>query len=129
MAYQLQFDVAGVNPDRAVVHADESFFVQWKAQNLGPDDTGDFVDHLVVTDVGECPGSDDEDHPVMYDSADEDDLSPFAEPPQAAGQVGPLIEAEVGPFPAGAYRLAVTLDDGGPNPVTIFNCIEITEAV
>jgi hypothetical protein len=63
----------------------------------------------------------------MFDSADEADQSPFSEPPLPAGQVGPLIEAEVGPFPVGAYRLSVTLDDGGPNPVTIFNCIKIVD--
>ena len=39
MAYVLQFDQTGVNPDVAIIHDNESFHVQWKAVNLGPDES------------------------------------------------------------------------------------------
>ncbi|WP_396908281.1 hypothetical protein [Mycolicibacterium sp.] len=129
MAHTLQFEAAGVNPDSAIIHDNEGFGVQWQAQNLGPDDAPAFVDRLVITQVESCPGDDSQDNPVHYDSAtDADDPSAFEEPELQANTTGPLMVAQVGPFPAGSYRLTVTLDDGGESPATTFNCIEIVES-
>jgi hypothetical protein len=130
MSYTLQFEQASINPDISVVHDNDTFRVQWNAENLGPDITPEFVDRLEIIELPEgCPGSDAEEHTVVYDSAIDGNPDDFAEPELLPGEVGPLMEPEVGPFAAGAYRLSVTLDDGGPNPVTIFNCINIVEAV
>ena len=129
MTYTLQFDVSGVSTDLTVIHDGESFLVQWKAQNLGPDDTADFVDHLVVAEVPEgCPGSDDGDHPVVWDSDTDGDPDDFAEAPIPNGGFGPVMEQGIGPLTVGSYRLTVTLDQGGPGEVTIFTCIDVVEA-
>jgi arylsulfatase A-like enzyme len=56
------------------------------------------------------------------------DASPWKPAELAAGATGPLRAPEVGPFPVGAYRLTVTLDDGGA-AVTLFNCVDIVPAV
>lgn len=130
MSYTLQFEAAGVNPDIAVIHDNESFRVQWNAENLGPDITPEFVDRLEVIALPEgCPGSDLEKHTVIYDSTVDGNPDDFAEPELLPGEVGPLMEPEVGPFAVGSYRLTVTLDDGGPNPVSLFHCINVVEAV
>ena len=69
MSYVLQFDVSGVTTDETQIDDATAFNVQWKAQNLGPDDTAEFRDHLVIRSVDDYPGDDDDEHsPVVYDS-------------------------------------------------------------
>jgi hypothetical protein len=129
MPYTLQFEQTGVNPDIAIIHDNESFRVQWNAENLGPDITPEFVDRLEVIALPEgCPGSDADEHTVVYDSTVDGDPADFTEPELLPGEIGPLMEPQVGPFTAGSYRLTVTLDDGGPNPVSLFHCVEIAES-
>ncbi len=129
MPHTLQFESAGVNPDSAIIHDNESFRVQWNAQNLGPDATLDFTDRLVVALRPEgCAGPEEQEETVVYDSDVDGDPADFAEPPLDAGSIGPLMQPLVGPFSVGAYRLTVTLDATGPNPVSLFNCIDIVAA-
>jgi hypothetical protein len=113
-------------PDRAFLHDDDTFRVQWNAMNLDVASVGPFTDRLVITEISEgCPGSDDEVHTVVFDSSIDGNPTDFVEPAIAGGTAGPLMAPLVGPFPAAAYRLTVTLDEGGPNPVTTFNCVNI----
>jgi hypothetical protein len=129
MPYTLQFEAAGVNRDSAIIHDNDSFRVQWNAENLGPDITLGFTDWLKISEIPEgCPGSDLDEHPVVYDSAVDGDAADLSEPELLPGEIGPLLEPLVGPFAAGSYRRTVTFDDGGPNPVSLLNCIEIVEA-
>jgi hypothetical protein len=129
MPYTLQFESTGVNPDIAILHDNESFRVQWSAQNLGPDATDGFVDRLVIALRPEgCAGPEKQDETIVYDSDADGDPVDFAEPPLEARETGPLMAPLVGPFLAGAYRLTVTLDAQGCHPVTLFNCIDIIEA-
>jgi hypothetical protein len=129
MSYTLQFDVSGVTTDETLIDNTTAFNVQWKAQNLGPDSTGQFRDRLVIRSVAECPGDDSDDNsPVVYDSDTDPDLDPntLTESPLAANAVGPLMQVPVGPFlDSASIRMSVTLDRDGDNPVTIFNCIVI----
>jgi hypothetical protein len=69
VTYTLQFDPTGVNADSAIIHDNETFHVQWKAVNLGPDATPTFVDRLRIMQVPGCPGDDSADNPVVYDSS------------------------------------------------------------
>ena len=118
-----------VIPDKAVIHDDDAFRVQWKAFNGGLADSPAFNDRLVVTLITEgCPGSDDKDHPVVFDSDTDGDSQDFLEPPLAAGAEGNLMQPMVGPFPAGSYRLTVTVDTKS-SMTTTFNCIDIVNAV
>jgi hypothetical protein len=118
-----------VVPDKAIVHDNEIFVVQWKAFNAGDDNMPSFVDRLQVLSMPEgCPGSDDVEHEAVFDSQTEDDQADFTEAPVPAGNEGRPMAATVGPFAAGAYRLTVTLDVGG-GEVTTFNCIDIVAAV
>lgn len=56
-------------PDRAIVHDNESFRVQWSALNAGNKDVPAFVDRLVITSIPEgCPGSADQEHEVVFES-------------------------------------------------------------
>jgi hypothetical protein len=106
-------------PDIVIIHANEDFRVQWTARNAGDKDVEAFVDRLVVTSIPEgCPGSDSEEHEVVFDADVE-------ESPLPAGAAGELVEQKVGPFPAGSYRLTVTLANDLGEGVTRFNCIEI----
>src|SRR5262249_26314852 len=115
-------------PDRAIIHDNESFRVQWAAFNSSGQDFPAFVDRLVVFSIPEgCPGSDDVEHDVMFDSANVTN-GDFEEPELPAGSAGPLVQPMVGPFPAGSYRLTVTLADDLGRGATTFNCIEIVAA-
>jgi hypothetical protein len=109
-------------PSAAIIKASDSFQVQWSAVNRSDVDVEDFTDRLVITSIPEgCPGSDDSEHPVVFDET-------FEEPALAPGEAGPLQDPTVGPFAAGAYRLTVTLaDDTGTGDET-FNCINIEPA-
>ncbi|MGO9928602.1 MAG: hypothetical protein ACLPLP_21440 [Mycobacterium sp.] len=130
MAYKLQFDVSGVTEDVTPIDDATPFNVQWKAQNLGPDSTGEFRDHVVIRSVAACPGDDnDENSPVVYDSDTDPNLDPgdLKEEPIAAGGFGPVKQASVGPFPAGSIRISVTLDADG-TPVTTFDCIKVASS-
>ena len=130
MPYTLQFEQAGVNPDLSFIHDNETFHVQWNAVNLGPDIAPEFVDRLVVLHRPEgCSGTEDQKETAVYDSAVDGDPAEFAEPALLSGETGPLMSVEVGPFAVGSYRLTVTLDDGGPAPITLFNCVDIVMAV
>ena len=81
-----------------------------------------FVDRLVITSIPEgCPGSADQEHEVVFESdVEESEL--------ASGATGELMDPTVGPFPAGSYRLTVTLASDLGNGMTTFNCIEIQKA-
>jgi hypothetical protein len=117
-----------VMPDRSIIHDDDAFRVQWKAFNAGQFNSLEFNDRLVVSLIAEgCPGSDDKEHPVVYDSDTDGDLQDFVEPPLAAGAEGTLMQPLVGPFPAGSYRLTVTVDKNS-STTTTFNCIEIVNS-
>ena len=118
-----------VIPDKAIIHDDDTFRVQWKTFSAGQVNSPAFNDRLVVTFIAEgCPGSDDQDHPVVYDSDTDGDSQDFLEPPLAAGAEGNLMQPMVGPFPAGSYRLTVTLDTNS-SMTTTFNCIDIVNAI
>ena len=118
-----------VIPDKAIIHDDEAFRVQWQAFNAGQVDSPEFDDRLVVTLIAEgCPGSDDTDHPVVYDSDTDGDPQDFHEPALAAGATGNLMQPLVGPFATGSYRLTVTLDRNS-SMTTTFNCIAIVNAI
>ena len=106
-------------PDRTIIHDNEAFRVQWSAFNAGNNDVPAFVDRLVITSIPEgCPGSDDVEHEVVFESdVEESEL--------ASGAAGKLMDPLVGPFPAGSYRLTVTLASDLDDGVTTFNCIEI----
>ena len=81
-----------VIPDKAIIHDNDAFRVQWKAFNAGPVDSPPFSDRLVVTLLAEgCPGSDNQDHPVVYDSDTDGDSQDFLEPPLAVGAEGNLM--------------------------------------
>jgi hypothetical protein len=112
-------------PDKAIIHDTDTFQVQWKAFNAGQMDSTEFTDGLVITNIPEgCPGSDDQDHPVVYDSETEGNPEDFLEQELPAGAEGGLMQTMVGPFPPGSYRLTVTLDKDFSNTTT-FNCIDI----
>ena len=120
---------SSVIPDKAIIHDDETFRVQWKAFNTGQVDSPAFTDRLVVTLIAEgCPGSDDQEHPVVYDSNVDGNAQHFLESSLAAGAEGDLMQPIVGPFPAGSYRLTVTLDTNS-SMTTTFNCIDIINAI
>ncbi len=98
--------------------------------NLGPDVTPEFVDRLVILHRPEgCSGPEYQKETAVYDSAVDGDPADFAEPALLPCETGPLMTPLIGPFAVGSYRLTVTLDDGGPNPITLFNCVDIIAAV
>ena len=114
-----------VIPDKAILHDTDTFAVQWSVQNASTAGSAAFTDRLVITSIPEgCPGSDDQDHPVMYDSEHDGTPADFMELPLPAGQNGALMQPTVGPFPAGSYRLSFTIDRGGSD-ITTFNCVDI----
>ena len=116
---------SAIAPDKAIIHDNETFQVQWAALNAGQDTTPAFTDLLVVTSIPEgCPGSDDQDHPVVYRSDTQGNPQDFLEQPIAPGQVGNTMQPMVGPFPAGSYRLTVTLALN-VSDATNYSCIDI----
>jgi hypothetical protein len=121
--------VANVPGGDDVIHDNESFQVQWTAQNTGTAATSAFTDLLVVSSVPEgCPGDDSKDHPVVFSSdRDADNPQDFLEGPLNPGQTGSLMQTSVGPFAAGSYRLSVTLAKDVAN-VTLVTCIDIVPA-
>jgi len=119
---------SAITPDNAIIHDDDTFQVQWSAFNAGQTDSPAFTDLLVITSIPEgCPGSDDQDHPVVYSSDTQGNPQDFLEQPLAAGAVGSTMQPMVGPFPAGSYRLTVTLAVNVSN-TTSFSCIDIDPA-
>jgi hypothetical protein len=111
-----------ITTDLAIIHSDETFAVKWAASNIGQQDSPAFQDELVVSNIPEgCPGANDQEHPVVFDSN-------FDEASIPAGKLGPQIQATVGPFPTGAYRLSVTLAKGLVD-TTATNCIDIVDPV
>jgi hypothetical protein len=112
-----------------IIHDNESFHVQWNAQNLGPDSTPVFIDRLVIALRPEgCAGPEKQEETIVCDSDVDGDSADFTQPPLQPGATGPLMAPLVGPFAAGAYRMTVTLDAQGPNPVDLFNCVDIVAA-
>ncbi|MEU9605007.1 hypothetical protein [Streptomyces sp. NPDC048057] len=109
-------------PSAVIIRETDTFQVQWSAVNRSGKDVDAFTDRLVVTSIPEgCPGSDDAEHPVVFDST-------FDEPALGPGQGGPEQNPTVGPFAAGSYRLTVTLaNDTGAGDST-FVCIPIESA-
>ena len=111
-----------ITTDLAIIHSNETFVVNWAASNIGQQDSPDFQDELVVSNIPEgCPGRDGEEHPVLFDSS-------FDEAPIPAGKLGPQMQATVGPLPTGSYRLTVTLAKGLADTAT-FNCIDVVDPV
>ena len=120
---------SSVTPDKAIVHDNETFRVQWRSFNAGSVDQEPFDDRLVVHEIPEgCPGSDDQDHPIVFDSQGDGEAEDYAEAGLRPGEEGRLMEPTVGPFPVGSYRLTVTLDTAS-SMTTSFNCIEIVAAI
>jgi hypothetical protein len=118
-----------VTPDKAIIHETESFRVQWKSFNSGPVENPAFSDRLIVTQLPEgCPGSDDQEHTVVFDSGTDGDADDFQEAALAPGAEGNLMQPMIGPFAAGSYRLTVTLDTSS-TMTTSFNCVEIVRAI
>ncbi|TGQ15956.1 MULTISPECIES: hypothetical protein [unclassified Mesorhizobium] len=119
-----------ITPDKAIIHDNEAFRVQWSAFNVGASDLSAFLDRLVVTSIPEgCPGSDDVDHDVVFDSDVDGDTADYTEEDLSAGKAGALMQPSVGPFPVGSYRLTVTLASDISEGDTTFRCIEIVPAV
>lgn len=117
---------SAVTPSAAIIHDNDPFQVQWAAQNIDGVTSTAFTDLLVITSIPEgCPGSDDQEHPVVFSSDTDGNPSDYQEQPLAPGVTGNLMQPTVGPFPAGSYRLTVTLASDVGNGGTTFNCIEI----
>jgi hypothetical protein len=112
-----------------IIHDNESFEVQWAAQNIGTAASPAFTDLLVISSVPEgCPGDDKKNHAVVYNSErDAENPQDFLEGALNPGQTGSLMQPSVGPFPAGSYRLTVTLAKNISN-TTLLTCIDIIEA-
>lgn len=84
----------------------------------------------MITSIPEgCPGSDDADHSVVYDSSIDGNSDDFAEPALAPGEAGPPLRPTVGPFAVGSYRLTVTSAEDLATGDATFNCITIVAAV
>lgn len=116
---------SAIMPDKAIIHDNDTFQVQWSAFNAGQAASLAFTDLLVITSIPEgCPGSDDQDHPVVYSSDTQGNPQDFLEQPLAPGQGGSTMQPMVGPFPAGSYRLTVTLALNVSN-TTNYSCIDI----
>jgi hypothetical protein len=119
---------SAITPDKAIIHDDETFQVQWSAFNAGLAASPAFTDLLVITSIPEgCPGSDDQDHSVVYNSDSQGNPQDFLEQPLAPGQEGSTMQPMVGPFPAGSYRLTITLAVNVSN-TTNYSCIDIESA-
>ena len=121
--------VANVPGGNDVIHDNETFVVQWTAQNAGSSASPGFKDLLVVSNLPEgCPGDDSKDHPVVFNSDnDADNPQDFLEGALDPGQTGSLMQPRVGPFAAGAYRLTVTLAEGLAN-TTLSTCINVVSS-
>ena len=118
-----------VMPSAAIIHDNDAFQVQWTAQNAGQVPSTTFTDLLVIASIPEgCPGSDNQEHPVVFSSDTNGNPSEYQEQPLAPGATGNLMQPTVGPFPAGSYRLTVTLASDVGNGGTTFNCIDIFSA-
>ena len=101
---------------------------QWQVINKGSGPSQSFTDLLVITQIPEgCPPSDDENHPVVYNSnTNGTNPNDFLESPINPGQSGNVMRTTVGPFPAGSYSLTVTLGEGLYNKTT-FDCKDIED--
>lgn len=125
-------DLVFPNPivaDPAIIHDNERFSVQWAAVNTTNQSIRSFHDHLVIRSVPEgCPGSNDQEHPVVFDSAVDGNDSDFTEPDLPAGATGPLMQPFVGPFAAGSYELRVTLDSEMGRGDETFICIDVQKS-
>jgi hypothetical protein len=118
-----------VMPSVAIIHENDPFQVQWAAHNTAEVTSTAFSDLLVITSIPEgCPGSDDQEHPVVFSSKTDGDPSEYQEQPLGPGATGNLMQPTVGPFPAGSYWLTVTLASNVGNGDTTFNCIDIIPA-
>lgn len=116
---------------QSTLHDQDKLKVQWQAFNAGTNTSQGFNDELVVTKIDEgCPGDSTKDHPVVYDSAQDNNTNPqdFAESPIAPQHVGDLKSTTVGPFPAGWYQFTITLGKGVYNIVQDGDCREITQS-
>lgn len=119
-----------ITPSISIIHDDESFRVEWVAFNVSAQDLPSFVDRLLVERIPEgCPGSDDVEHEAVFDSDVDGDPADFTEPDLLAGETGPLMEPQVGPFPVGDYRLTVTLANDLGVGHTTFHCVPVVAAV
>jgi hypothetical protein len=117
-----------IAPSMAIIHSNDVFDVQWAAINIGNLASLAFTDLLVITQIPEgCPGSDDQEHSVVYDS-DTEGINPedFSELPLDPQQEGRLMKTTVGPFPVGDYRINVTLGYGLYD-IKNWSCIKIIE--
>ena len=134
----LQIINPGVIPSLAIVHATDSFDVQWVTGNLGTAASQPFKDRLQVfkvsDDTNQCPGSDADLGDAIYDSDNDSNVN-LQEGPIAPLQRGPLMEGTVGPFTSGSYRLTVTVNsdfgernESNTDNNSSFNCINIEPA-
>jgi hypothetical protein len=118
-----------VTPSAAILHENDTFQVQWNARNTDQVTSTAFTDLLVITSIPEgCPGSDDQEHAVVFSSDTDGDPADYQEQPLDPGATGNLMQPTVGPFPAGSYRLTVTLASDVGNGDTTFRCIDIVPA-
>jgi hypothetical protein len=116
--------------DKQIIHDNENFSVQWVALNTTDQDINPFVDGLVITSIPEgCPGTDGADHPIVFDSQTNGNVSDYSESALPARAAGSLMQPTVGPFPVGSYRLTVTLDRDLGRGATQFLCIDIVAAI
>jgi hypothetical protein len=73
-----------VMPDKAIIHDDDTFRVQWSSLNSSNQDVPEFADRLVVYSIPEgCPGSDDVDHDIVFDSDVDGAIAGSRRPPRA----------------------------------------------
>ena len=115
----------GVTTVDDFVHANEAFDVQWSALNVGTADSEPFTDRLIVTHWPESGGTCSTPGQVVYDSqTDASDPTVFDQSVIPANSGGPNMVANVGPFPEGTVKLAVTLGEGLYN-VENYNCMNI----
>jgi hypothetical protein len=115
-----------ITPHKSIIRDTDDFRVQWLAFNISGQSVPAFTDRLVITSIPEgCPGSDDVEHEIVFDSDIDGKPADYAEPDLEPETAGPLMQPAVGPFPKGSYRLTVTLaSDLGIGHET-FNCIDI----
>jgi len=113
----------------AIIHDNERFSVQWAALNTTKQSIQSFHDRLVIRSVPEgCPGSSDQEHPVVFDSTVDGADADFTEPDLPAETIGPLMQPFVGPFAAGSYELRVTLDSDMGRGDETFICIDVQKS-
>lgn len=115
-------------PDKAIIHNNEQFDIQWVTFNVGTADSEPFSDKLEVIywpELSSAACTDSEGQIVYNSETDETDPTLLQEPAIPANSQGPLMKATVGPFPAGWIKMVVTLGVGQYDAQAPYNCIQI----